>query len=322
MARYSSGQKLTLNQQLFLGVFHPTFIFVNPPAYGWYLSSTAILLNISWSLHNVIAWLKTRPFLSRKWSIFYITTVIMVQPYWVLEIYSNFAFFNNVNNLFETTRPYEALFRDPWWASSVLILMFQIHQTYKLPVASIVTLSPRFGILLLAMTLSIIFVLLDVIAVTTNSFASTLPDGLNPWWKLAMVFKCLTDSIILDDFKTALDRLMKFKLRREGHRQDRHDRGGSTQTTSEVAIDEEEGIRRPCLTRNQTVEHDPFSEDARERTFSGTIENHTVDFATALKPSFRSLTHSEKVRKVSAMASSSDDSYDDIDLPNFQTGNT
>lgn len=57
--------------------FHGTFIFTNGDVYGWYLSTTAIFLNVSWSLHNVIAWMKTRPFLSRKWSLFYIGTVIL-----------------------------------------------------------------------------------------------------------------------------------------------------------------------------------------------------------------------------------------------------
>ncbi len=32
-------------------------------------------------------------------------------------------------------------------------------------------------------------------------------DRVNPYWKLALVFKALTDTIILDDFKTCLDRL-------------------------------------------------------------------------------------------------------------------
>lgn len=40
-------------------------------------------------------------------------------------------------------------------------------------------------------------------------------DGLNPFWKLAFIFKCLTDSIVLDDFKTALDRLVLYKLRKD-----------------------------------------------------------------------------------------------------------
>ena len=90
---------------------HGTFIFVPEPAYGWYLSVTAIGLNVSWSLHNVIAWMKNKPFLSRKVSLFYIGTVILAQPYWVLEIYANFTYFNNINRIFERTRPWETLCR-------------------------------------------------------------------------------------------------------------------------------------------------------------------------------------------------------------------
>ena len=54
-----------------------------------YLSVTAIFLNTSWSLHNVIAWIKNKPFLSRRTSLIYIITVIAVQPYWVVEIVAN-----------------------------------------------------------------------------------------------------------------------------------------------------------------------------------------------------------------------------------------
>ena len=90
---------------------HGTFIFPKPPVYGWYLSTTAIFLNMSWSMHNVVAWMKSKPFLSRRISWLYIGTVILVQPYWVLEIYANWAYFNNFNKLFVHTRPFEALFR-------------------------------------------------------------------------------------------------------------------------------------------------------------------------------------------------------------------
>ena len=64
-------------------------MFTDPPVYHWYLSVTAIFLNTSWSLHNVIAWMKNKPFLSKKASLFYIITVALVQPYWVLEIVAN-----------------------------------------------------------------------------------------------------------------------------------------------------------------------------------------------------------------------------------------
>src|ERR1700761_7537541 len=75
--------------QLVFAMFYGTFIFTNPPAYHWYLSVTAILLNASWSLHNVIAWIKNKPLLGRKANFFYITSIILVQPYWVLEIVAN-----------------------------------------------------------------------------------------------------------------------------------------------------------------------------------------------------------------------------------------
>ena len=66
-----------------------------------------------------------------------------------------------------------------------------------------------------ALLLSVIFIVLDVLSVT-----KVLPQissvGINPFWKLSFVFKCLTDSVVLDDFKTALDRLRAFKISRLG----------------------------------------------------------------------------------------------------------
>lgn len=57
--------------------------------------------------------------------------------------------------------------------------------------------------MLLAMLLAIIFTLLDILSVTSVLHLG----GLNPFWKLSFVFKGLTDTIILDDFKTALDKI-------------------------------------------------------------------------------------------------------------------
>lgn len=62
-----------------------------------------------------------------------------------------------------------------------------------------------------AMILSIIFLVVDVCSVTNAITYNGLPTGINPFWKLSFVFKCLTDSVVLDDFKTALDRLHNFK---------------------------------------------------------------------------------------------------------------
>ena len=93
-------------------MFQSVFIFPNEPAYGWYLSVAGIFLNISWVLHNVIAWLKNRPFLGKKVSTIYIVTVMLSIPYWILEITANFLYFNPpYNSLFTRTRPWEALCR-------------------------------------------------------------------------------------------------------------------------------------------------------------------------------------------------------------------
>jgi hypothetical protein len=183
---------------------HGTFIFPHEPVYGWYLSVTAIGLNISWALHNVIAWMKCKAFLSRKVSIFYIVTVILCWPYWGLEIYANFTYFNNINKLFLKTRPLEPLFRfvilsslplwmnlltklicsDPWWVFTTVNLFWTIKRQYSFGLYELVRISPRMGIMLLAMCLSIIFIIVDTCSVT-NAFSSLLPTGVEPFWKVS-----------------------------------------------------------------------------------------------------------------------------------------
>lgn len=57
------------------------------------------------------------------------------------------------------------------------------------------------------MCLSVAFIVVDILSVT-----SVLDTGsINPFWKFSFVFKCFTDTIVLDDFKTALDRLSQHK---------------------------------------------------------------------------------------------------------------
>ncbi|EEP82029.1 conserved hypothetical protein [Uncinocarpus reesii 1704] len=201
--------------ELILGIGHGTFIFAHEPVYGWYLSCTAIGLNMSWSLHNVIAWMKNRPFMSRRVSMIYIGTVILVQPYWVLEIYANFAFFNNINDLFLKTRPWEPLFRDPWWIYTTCNLFWVIKSQYDFKIVELLRNGPRFGVMLVAMCISIVFILLDTLSVL-RVLKGALPTGINPFWKLSFVFKCLCDAVVLDDFKTALDRLRDYWLEKNG----------------------------------------------------------------------------------------------------------
>ncbi|KAG9256371.1 uncharacterized protein F5Z01DRAFT_735044 [Emericellopsis atlantica] len=197
--------------ELLLAVPNGFFIFFDPPVWGWYLSSTAVPLITSWTLHNIVAWLKNKPFLDRRGSRLYIGSVLLVQPYWVLEIYANFTYFNGINRrLFIATRPYEALFRDPWWIFTIINLFWNIKFRYELSFVDIMKVSPRFTTLLFCMVLSVIFIVIDLLSVTR-----VIPIGsINPFWKFAFVFKCFTDSIILDDFKTALDKLSRHKMNR------------------------------------------------------------------------------------------------------------
>jgi len=159
--------------------------------------------------------MKLRPFLSKTASRIFIGTVILAQPYWVVEIYANFTYFHNVNKVFLKTRPWEALCRDPWWIAAAVYLVYNIKTKYDLSIGQIVRISPRFAVMLGAMALSVCFIVMDVLSVT-SVLKNALPVGINPFWKLSFVFKCLTDSVVLDDFKTALDRLRAFKISRLG----------------------------------------------------------------------------------------------------------
>ena len=64
-----------------------------------------------YTLHNVIAWIKSKPLLGDKASKVYIGTVVLATPYWVVETYANFCYYNNINTLFLRTRPIEVVFR-------------------------------------------------------------------------------------------------------------------------------------------------------------------------------------------------------------------
>ncbi|KAF2688591.1 hypothetical protein K458DRAFT_440182 [Lentithecium fluviatile CBS 122367] len=201
--------------KLLLGIWQGFWLFPPGRSARWWLSVAAIPLNLSWWLHNIIAWMKIKPFLTRFWRLFFIITVILSSPYWVVEIYANFTYFNGNSELFRKTRPLELLFRDPWWIVTTVYLLVVIKTQYEMTLKEIVRISPRFGIMLAAMLLSITFIVLDVLSVT-GALKIAGDTGINPFWKLSFVFKCLTDSVILDDFKMALDRLRAFKISRLG----------------------------------------------------------------------------------------------------------
>ncbi|KAF2098752.1 hypothetical protein NA57DRAFT_75990 [Rhizodiscina lignyota] len=212
--------------ELLLAMSHGTFCFMGFKGYGWYLSSTATLLYCSYFTHNIVAWLKIRPFYKPGQGSFpplvciwvrriYLTTLAMTIPVLIFEIFNNFRYFNNISKLYEKVRPYEPLMRDPWWVFSCMTFFHVIRKCYSLNVFRLVKKSPRFGILLAAICLAISFTVMDIMASVIPGLSLT--DGINPYWKLALVFKCLTDNIMLDDFKAVLQRLGALKLDGDMH---------------------------------------------------------------------------------------------------------
>ena len=221
-----------------------------------YLSSTAALLYCSYFLHNVVAWLKIKPFFSEPRSMFkprtgkivsrvYLGTLACTIPLLVLQIFDNFRYFNNINNLYTRVRPYEPLMRDPWWIFTCITLFHVIRKCYGTGTLELIKRSPRFGILLAAIILAMIFTALDITASIVHNFGGV--DGINPFWKLALVFKCLTDTIMLDDFKTELKRLGIRRLQRDDARRgtialtlDDNDQDHDTFENDKVERDERE----------------------------------------------------------------------------------
>ncbi|KAL5391894.1 hypothetical protein PMIN06_007309 [Paraphaeosphaeria minitans] len=84
--------------ELVLALWHGTFTFVENPNYGWYLSSTAALLFVSYQIHNVVSWLKIRPFLPLWGSRLFIFSLLAVQPFWITKAWSNFEYFNGLGS--------------------------------------------------------------------------------------------------------------------------------------------------------------------------------------------------------------------------------
>jgi hypothetical protein len=108
--------------QLLLAITHGTFCFMSFEGYGWYLSSTAALLYCSYFLHNIVAWVKIRPFFIEPRSLFqpktakivrrvYLITLALTIPPMVLQITNNFRFFNNIDELYKRVRLAEPFFR-------------------------------------------------------------------------------------------------------------------------------------------------------------------------------------------------------------------
>jgi hypothetical protein len=93
-------------------------------------------------------------------------------------------------------------------------LLCTIKSVYSFDIVELINVAPRFGIMLASMCLSITFMIVETCSVLHAFNTTGLPTGIQPFWKLSFVFKCLCDTIILDDFKTALDRIRSHRFQR------------------------------------------------------------------------------------------------------------
>jgi hypothetical protein len=96
-------------------------------------------------------------------------------------------YFSDQSRIFVYSRPWEAFFRDPWWLFTVSNLLWVIKTQYEFSLVELVQVSPRFAVLLTAMLVSVAFEIVDILAVTHVFGEDCLPDGINPFWKLAFV---------------------------------------------------------------------------------------------------------------------------------------
>jgi hypothetical protein len=173
--------------ELLLALWHGTFIFFDDPAYAWVLSSTAIPLYLSYTLHNVVAWIKIRPFLEGWGGRLFVVSLIVVQPYWVVETWANFEYFNDLGHkhVFKLTRYLEPIARDPWWIYTTIKLVMVINKNYEYTIPNLVKKSPRFGVMLSCMFASIVFICVDIIATALVSVQS----GINPYWRVSALLR-------------------------------------------------------------------------------------------------------------------------------------
>lgn len=128
------------------------------------------------------------------------------------------------------------LIRDPWWLFTNITLLDTIRRSYATGILQFILHSARLGLTIAAILLATIFTVMDILASTLGTRLGAL-DGINPYWKLSLVFKCLTDVIMLDDFKTELDRLSSTrhkKLRSEVVNVDSANRPTSTSRVQEM----------------------------------------------------------------------------------------
>lgn len=76
---------------------------------------------------------------------------------------------------------------DPWWIFTTCNLFWVVKTHYNFGIIELVRESPRFGLMLASMGLSIAFLILDILSVT-GALRVTTTMGINPFWKVGLFF--------------------------------------------------------------------------------------------------------------------------------------
>ena len=79
---------------------------------------------------------------------------------------------------------------DPWWIFTSLQLFLVIKNNYDLTILQLLRASPRFGILLFCMLVSIVFLVTDIVITARVSTQS----GINPYWRVSLFSNYLCSS--------------------------------------------------------------------------------------------------------------------------------
>lgn len=74
---------------------------------------------------------------------------------------------------------------DPWWIFTTCNLFWVVKTHYNFGIIELVRESPRFGLMLASMGLSIAFLILDILSVT-GALRVTTTMGINPFWKVGL----------------------------------------------------------------------------------------------------------------------------------------
>lgn len=159
--------------------------------------------------------------------------------------------------------------------------------------------SPRFGILFVSIILALFFTVLDIVASLHPFIGDT--DGINPFWKLSLVFKCLTDAILLDDFKTELKRLGLKRMKRDEKRRESHaltlDDNERMDSDDEAAANYSNGTANGYY---RTHAYRPSVSYAKSKTDSGNLEqSEEVEFMQALQTQPSQLSSDRESRRSS-----------------------